>query len=213
MVQTVIGIFDTNQQAQATVEALVSANFRWDSINIALQEELKGRGDVTDEKSTQKSSVASFFRKIFNNDAGEAQRYAAVAQQGAMVVIHTNTREEAEIAAALMDAGGAINVDERARLLEDSWTRQDRMAGYGDQSVKVFPGVAEYDKTDDPVSQDTRVEERIVSSGDVRVRSRIVERPAGPDVRVREEQISLEPRDPARTIRHSDSEVPEEDNI
>jgi hypothetical protein len=213
MIKTVIGIFDTNMQAQAAVEALVSSNFKWESINIALQEELKGRGDVTDEKNTQKSSVASFFRKIFDNDASAAQRYAAVAQQGAMVVVHTNSMEEAEKAAALMDGSGAINVDERARLLEDSWTRHDRTAGYGDQSVKVFPGVAEYDKTDEPAPQDTHIEERTVSTGEVRVHSRIIDRPAGPDVRIREEHISMEPRDSNRVVGQTGSEIPEEDNV
>jgi hypothetical protein len=196
MTKTVIGIFETDDQAVAAAEALVSGNFKRESIDVAKQESLKGRGDVTDEKNTLDSGIGKFFRDIFP-DTEIALRYAAVAQQGAMVVVQADNTEDAVRAADILDACGAINVDERARLLEDSWTRQDRTAGYGNAEVKVFPGVGEYDQTSEtPADQQTHIEERFVSTEGVRIRSRIVEKPAGENVRIREEYREVEAKDP-----------------
>lgn len=194
MAKTVIGIFETDDQAVAAADALVSGNFKRESIDIAKQELLKGRGDVTDEKNTLDSSIGKFFREIFP-DTEVALRYAAVAQQGAMIAVQTDYAEDAVRAADILDACGAINVDERAKLLEDSWTRQDRTAGYGNADVKVFPGVGEYDEiSGSPVDRGTQVEERFVSTEGAKVRSRIVERPAGENVRIREEYTEVEPK-------------------
>lgn len=192
MAQNVIGIFDTDDQARTAVEALVAANFNRDKIFMAPNDMIKGRGDMTDEKNTLSGKAGRLFMDIFS-DTKDALRYAAVAEQGSVVIFEAENMDEALQAADLLDASGAINVNDRATLLEDSWTRQDRTAGYGNPEVKIFPGVAEYDKTDEPVDQDTRVEDRVASSGDVRVRSRIVDRPAGDNVRIREAYTEVTP--------------------
>lgn len=194
MDKTVIGIFDTDDQAVAAAEALEAAHFKKESIDVAKQESLKGRGDFTDEKNTLDSKIGKFFLEVFS-DWDVALRYAAVAQQGAMVVVHATDMDDAVKAAEILDVCGALNIDERARLLEDSWTRQDRTAGYGNAEVKVFPGVAEYDKDSTiPADQRTNIEERFVSTGGVSVRSRIVEQPAGENVRIREEYTEVQPK-------------------
>lgn len=66
------------------------------------------------------------------------------------------------------------------------------MAGYGNE-VKVFSGLEEYDKTDRPDDTMVHVENKIVSADNVRVRSRIVDRPEG-HVRIREEFLEVEPK-------------------
>jgi hypothetical protein len=191
MTQTVIGIFETDTQAMAARDALVAQNFKYDNIDLATQNSLSGRGDVTDEKSTLDSKAGKFFRSIFR-DTTVAMRYAAVAQQGAMVVVHVEDMNEAVAAADTLDICGAINVDERAKLLEDSMTRQDRTAGYQNE-IKVFPGIAEHKKSEIP-DEGPHIGDRFIANENVRIRSRIVDRPAGPEVRVREEFLEVEPR-------------------
>lgn len=194
MAQNVIGIFDTDDQARAAVEALVAADFSRDRIFMAPNDMIRGRGDMTDEKNTLSGKAGKLFMNIFS-DTKDVLRYAAVAEQGSLVIFEAENMDDALRVADLLDASGAVNVNERATLLEDSWTRQERTAGYGNPEVKVFPGVAEYDKTDEPVDQSTHVEDRLASSGDVHVRSRIVERPAGDNVRVREAYTEVTPSD------------------
>ena len=197
MEQIVIGIFDTSSQAEAAVETLVAANFSIDNMDVSDQTALRERGDVTDQ-NTLNSSIGRFFTDIFNN-SNDALRYAAVAQQGIVVAIQVNDYDEAVRAADILDQCGAINVDERARTLEDSWTREDRTSGYAQNrtgpSVKVYPGIAEYnnnfEKPDDDLAHS---EQRTVETNNIRMQSRIIERSAGDSTRVREEETTTQHR-------------------
>ena len=197
MEQIVIGIFDTSSQAEAAVETLMAANFSIDNMDVSDQTALRERGDVTDE-STLNSSIGKFFTNIFNN-SNDALRYAAVAQQGIVIAIQVNDYNEAVRAADILDQCGAINVDERARTLEDSWTREDRTGGYSQNrtgpSVKVYPGIAEYNNNfEKPGDDKIRSEERTVETNNMRMQSRIIERPAGDSTRVREQETTIQHR-------------------
>jgi hypothetical protein len=79
-----------------------------------------------------------------------------------------------------MDEFGAINVDERSRLLEDSWTRDERTGGYAKDdrntpSVKVFSGIAENTKTSEEPGTVQEVTHTTTPDG-IRLRSRILGR-------------------------------------
>lgn len=187
MAQTVIGIFENDTQANAAVERLKAEGFSRESMNIYLQEETAGRGDVSDEKNTLDTKIGKYFRGVFEN-TNDALRYAAVAQQGAVVSLHTDTYGDALRAANFMDAYGAINVDERSVMLEDSLTREDRTGGYtrsdDTPQVKRFPGIAENER---PSGFQTERTSLSGSAGDtIRVHSRIVDRTTGGEETVRE---------------------------
>src|SRR5687767_8514421 len=98
MTQTVIGIFENDAQALAAQDALVAQNFQSEQIDLATQNALRGKGDMTDEKNTLDSKAGKFFRSIFS-DSTEALRYAAVAQQGAMLIVHVEDMDQAITAA------------------------------------------------------------------------------------------------------------------
>lgn len=181
MAQTVIGIFDYNTQAETAVEMLVAKGFNREKIDVSTQEQTAGRGDVTDEVNTLNSSIGRFFQRVFE-DADQALKYAAVAQQGAVVAVQSDDYSESLKAADILDACGALNVDERSRMLEDSWTRDERTSGYSKKEdvetpeVKVFPGVGEHEQptviktVESPAIQPEQRES-------VRIKSRIIERP------------------------------------
>jgi hypothetical protein len=179
MTQTVIGIFEDQPQAEAAVKALLALNFSKEDIDISLQDQVAGRGDVTDENNTLGSRIGNYFKSIFP-DTNDALRYAAVAQQGIVVALHTESYEDAIKAADTMDQFGAINVDERARLLEDSWSRDERTyqntrENRNEPSVKVFSGIAENTKTSEEPGTIQEVTQTTRPDG-VRTQSRIIGR-------------------------------------
>jgi hypothetical protein len=181
MAQTVIGIFESNIAAYRGVDNLVSNNFNRDYINISVPEESRGRGDVSDEKNTLYSKMGKYFSKVLG-DNNEALKYAAVAQQGVVVSVQTDTYAEAEKAAAILDEAGALNVDERASILEDSMTREDRLTGKNTpESPEGWKGTAS--------SVDSRPDLPSGSRPQVNPRSRIIERPAGNSREVWNEQV------------------------
>jgi hypothetical protein len=179
MAQTVIGIFDSNTQAETAAEMLAVNGFSRESIDVSTQDATRGRGDVTDEVNSLNSSIGRYFQRVFA-DADQALRYAAVAQQGAVVAVQAETYPEAERIADILDQCGAINVDERARTLEDSWTRDDRTRkskpGTETPEVRTFPGIAEHEQpSDTTVERSAAVQP--VQRESIRLRSRIIERP------------------------------------
>jgi hypothetical protein len=196
MAQTVIGIFENDMQAKAAAERLKAEGFNSENLNISLQEETAGRGDITDEKNTLDSKIGKYFRGVFEN-TNDALRYAAVAQQGAVVSLHTDTYDEALRAANLMDAYGAINVDERSMMLEDSLTREDRTGGYTHSDdtpqVKTFPGIAENEKPSGFQTERTFLSDS--AGNNIRVHSRIVDRTTRGEGTVREEHLWIEPQE------------------
>lgn len=191
MAQTVIGIFDYNSQAETAIEMLVAKGFNREKIDIATQEQTAGRGDVTDEVNTLNSSIGRFFQRVLE-DADQALKYAAVAQQGAVVAVQSDDYSESLIAADLLDACGAINVDERTRMLEDSWTRDERTGGYSKKEegqtpeIKVFPAIAEHEQPTTIRSEEsTAIQPEQRES--VRIKSRIIERPVSYGTPARDE--------------------------
>jgi hypothetical protein len=195
MGQTVIGIFETRTEAQKAVEELTARNFNREYIDVSMPDEHRGRGDITDENGTLGSKTAAYFRKIFDSE-DEVLRYTAVAQQGVIVAVQTEIYEHAVKAAEILNACGALDVNERSRILEDSLTRQDRTGGYDrNESVqlKIFPGIAENEKPSGTTVEKSSVSD--VEHGGVKMHSRIVERII-PGVGVaREESRSVEPKE------------------
>ncbi|MBT1699197.1 hypothetical protein KK083_20035 [Fulvivirgaceae bacterium PWU4] len=178
MSQTVIGIFESNSQAEAAAEMLTANGLSREKIDVSTPDATRGRGDVTDEKNTLDSSMGRYFQRIFA-DTDLAMKYAAVAQQGAVVAVQSDTWPDAEKIADILDRCGAINVDERARLLEDSWTRDDRTrrsAGEDAPAVRTYPGVAEHEQpADSTLERSTTIQPQQRES--LRLHSRIIERP------------------------------------
>jgi hypothetical protein len=180
MAQTVIGIFDTYDQAELAVQNLISSNFSKEYIDISKAQEVEGRGDMTDEHNTLGSKAGVYFSKIFSN-TDDVLKYASVAQRGVIVAVQTEWIEDAERAAAILDAYGAINVEERARVLEDSWTRQDRQINAKDARERP-----------DSAYKEPTVKTTESPTPGILIRSRIVDRPIGNDLRVREETVRIE---------------------
>ncbi len=194
MGQTVIGIFKKNSEAQEAVARLVARGIDRGEIDMAYPEAEESRADITDQDHTLDSKVGNFFRNIFS-DTDDALRYAAVAQRGITVAVHTSDYAQAEQVADLLDASGALNVDEAARVLEDSMTREDRK--YNIRQGAAEPNTPAPDFNTRPSSNIAADSERQVEPDRrarpaVRVRTKIIETPLGQNTRLREERVWLE---------------------
>lgn len=170
MAQTVIGIFNDMAEANAAVEKLVASDFNREYIDVSIPEKHQGRGDITDENATLESKTASYFSTIFKNEE-DVLKFAAVAQQGVIVAVQTENYADATTAADILDTAGAINVDERAKILEDSLTRADRTNAYATLGAYIKPPANTRFSSGNkkPVKRDHRS-----SPVDIKTKSRII---------------------------------------
>lgn len=169
MDQTVIGVFDTKQQAINAKEALENASFT-DIDHRTFGE--RGRYENRDASATD--SVYAFFSSLFSNDDETARGFADVARRGTVVTVFTETMEEAKKAATLLDEYGAIDFEQR----------RSAYAGYencdlSDDVIKV-------------IDENIAVGKREVQTGSATVRSRIVAKPVQETLRLREEHIVID---------------------
>ncbi len=109
MAKAVIGIFDSSAEAREAVRNLESRGITSDHVDIRERTEETG----TEEKHEGiGESISNFFSNLFGND-DDAKSYSEVANRGCTVTVYTDSNEEAENVADILDDCGAIDVDER----------------------------------------------------------------------------------------------------
>lgn len=176
MSHTVVGVFDTSNEAQTALQQLVSSGFRREDIDIAPQ------STTGTEKREDNDSIGSFFSNLFGSD-DRSSSYSNYARTGAIVTVHAKSAQEADKAADLMDEYGAVNLDERASGYTAGTTAAD---------TNRTETTTSSDTTIPVIEEEMRVGKRTVETGGVRVRSRIIERPIEEHLRLREEHVHVE---------------------
>ncbi len=191
MAQTVVGFFDNSSEAQRAVEQLQQRGISRDRIDISSGRN-SGSAQVSSDRGESGNGISNFFRDLFGGDNDESDRYTRVGNSAdSIVTVHAQSRDEAEMAADLLDDCGAIDVDERA-------------SGYSNASNLSSGTMSRSEETSIPrVQEDLEVGKRSVETGGVRVRSRIVERPVEEHIRLREENVQVE-RTPVNRLASSD---------
>ncbi|MGA0557668.1 YsnF/AvaK domain-containing protein [Larkinella sp. VNQ87] len=219
MAQTVIGMFDNETEARQAVEQLVSRGFTHDDIDLSVQNttetERAYRSDDDDNDSFS-DSIGNFFGSLFGSN-DEADRYSQVARRlRSLVTVHTQSVEEAERAADILDDAGAVDVDERASqygytsgtnaTTGAAYPATDRLTTDTDYTVGTDQTVRDTDRTYDLpdttrtdadrsipiIEENLQVGKREVTTGGARIRSRIVERPIEETLRLRHERVNVE---------------------
>jgi len=102
------------------------------------------------------------------------------------VTVHVSSAENAHRAAEILDAAGAVDVDERAA-----------QSGYQSNNYAANTGTQATTNTDGQLSaqvieENLQVGKRVEQTGGARLRSRIVERPVEASVRLREEHVTVQ---------------------
>jgi uncharacterized protein (TIGR02271 family) len=197
--QTVIGIFDTSKEAQQAVQQLTSAGFERDFVDVSQASSSASDTSsnyantsgtaaeaVGDAAGRTKDNVGGFFSSLFGDDNDEAETYASVTRSGhSLVTVHVDTAEQAQQAASILDAAGALDVDNKAAEYGVANT-------YTASRAQTTPTAATDATSAQVIEESLQVGKRTEQTGGVRLRSRIVEKPVEASVRLREEHVTVQ---------------------
>ena len=197
MTHTVIGIFESKQEAMTAMNALVSGGFVKENIDVSNRNNTAANTAATATTNQSEGfgdSVTNFFSNLFGDDETTRNNYLNVTNDTeGIVTVHTDTQEQADRAANILDDNGAVDVDERAAQYQQRYaanTAGDANAA-GEMTIPV-------------VEENLQVGKRTVETGGVRVRSRIIERPVEENLRLREEHVVVDRRPVDRAATEAD---------
>jgi len=195
------------------------------------EEKIRQRRDDRDDDNFG-DSIGRFFRNLFDNKQ-DAERYARVGRSSSIVSVYAESSVQAERARDILDECGAFDVDERASSLytertgsytdtvdSDDSTVQSTSnetdvrttdSTYEDRDRMNPDGVSE--RSIPVIEENINVGKREVSTGGVRLRSRIFERPVEENLRLREERVRVERVPADRPATDSDFETFREGEI
>ncbi len=171
--QTVVGLFEYENDAQNAVQKLSATGISQGNIDITKgsKESFKAVSGKDDD-----NAFTRFFKNLFGDDNDDAHRYSTISNQGYFIVtVHASSADDAEQAADILDDCGAVDIDEKARQFGMSGNNNDHD-----------------DATINRVEENLEVGKRTKDTGGVRVRSRIVEKPVEEKLRLREEHVHVE---------------------
>jgi uncharacterized protein (TIGR02271 family) len=171
MSRTVIGIFETLNQAQEAKSYLQSNGFSSENVDIS-----NGMTTASDSSSTAGNEqdfgdrIGNFFKNLFDDD-DESSSHTAAARNGVTVTVHARTEDETLQAVEILDNFGALDVNE--------FSQRSQTGGNASGTIPV-------------IEEELQVGKKEVETGGVRLRSRIVERPVEESIRLREEHVNIE---------------------
>lgn len=209
MTQTIVGVFDSVSDAQRAADRLAQEGIARADMQVHAQDR-SGDTDVggetlgnsatartvaadTGEGAPHEGAIAHFFRKLFGNDdaSEEAGHYRESVRRGhALLSVDVIDEARFDAVRAAMNEAGAMDIDERVA--------QWKTAGYGGYDSGAAPYTADdiaADRKAFPVvKEELAVGKREVSTGGVRVYSRVTETPVSESVNLREEHATIERR-------------------
>lgn len=110
MSHTVIGIFNSSGKAHDALEYLSANGFDRENLDIRTSEAagLEASGSDNVEVS---DPIGDFFSGIFGPGVSEASRYTEAGRNGTIVTVHAGSRDQADVAARILDSHGAADID------------------------------------------------------------------------------------------------------
>jgi uncharacterized protein (TIGR02271 family) len=223
MANTVIGFFDQRSEAEDAVAQLKSAGFNEQDIDISYgsSDQMAGTSgtstldsdgydsnDGTDrhkDNDNKGSGLTRFFNSLFGDDSEDAKKYNHVSKTtGSIVTVYTDSEEEAEDAADILDASGAVDIDERYSTDSANYSR-DGLGVSGSNAMNE--GNSYSSNTEDKIErieEELQVGKRTIETGGVRLRSRIVNKPVEENIRLRQEHVRVERQPVDRPVSSSE---------
>jgi stress response protein YsnF len=212
MSHVVVGIFNNADEAKNAVDKLVNSGFDRNNIDYARGSD-SGYYTNDENRNNNESGVSRFFKDLFDNK-DESDRYARVAKDRYVVSVYTEARGEAHRASELLDEYGAIDVSEKDREFnmqnknaDDTYSNRpnynpndvnERNRSYDDvranrQNEDTYLNDTNKGSKKIPViEEDLEIGKKVIETGGVRLRSRIIEKPVEKIIRLREEHVNVE---------------------
>jgi uncharacterized protein (TIGR02271 family) len=186
MSHTVIGIFNSADEAQDAVQQLLENGYNDNEVDYSGS---ATNYSGTDTHNDNESGISRFFKNLFG-DNDESKRYSNAARNRYVVTVHAASEEEARRASNLLDGYGAIDTDENDGTYtgngNDTYQSSDTSADYR------FNDTDNVNKKIPVIEEELNVGKKVVQTGGVRIRSRIVEKPVEETIRLREERVNVE---------------------
>jgi uncharacterized protein (TIGR02271 family) len=186
MSHTVIGIFNSSDEAKNAVQQLLQNGYNDNEVDYSGS---ATNYSGTDAHNDNESGISRFFKNLFG-DNDESNRYSNAAKNRYVVTVHANSAEQAQRARDLLDDYGAIDVDTDKN--NGAYTT-DEAGSYKNTSADYrFDDTNNENKKIPVIEEELNVGKRVVQTGGVRIRSRIVEKPVEETIRLREERVNIE---------------------
>ncbi|MCU1290718.1 MAG: hypothetical protein JWN60_2947 [Acidobacteria bacterium] len=225
---TVVGIFDSKNEARQAMNELIQNGFVEENIDMSEgrynddSAQTSTAGQTTAAGSTSSSanegigdSVSNFFSNLFSDDNTRAQNYTNVARNSeAILTVQADSQERAQQVAEIFDRYGSVDVDERSTQYQQSsqtggnLTGASNLTGTSDASINNRTNSSETATTGGStipvIEEELRVGKREVQHGGVRVRSHIVEKPVEEHLRLREERVIVNRHPVNRAVTDAD---------
>jgi uncharacterized protein (TIGR02271 family) len=237
--QTVVGVFDSNDDARRAVGELQTAGFSREHVDVASRS-ANSSGNISSDSNHVNSSgtmvegaadraaegveegtsaIGRFFRNLFTDDDDTANRYTHVAERSnSIVTVHADSDERAHEAARIMDRMGAVDVDERSAQYGYG---SNMNMGSTNMNSNMSTDRMDYDRdrTDNTeqsmkvMEENLEVGKREIETGGARLRSRVVSRPVEEAVRLREERVFVDRQRVDRPATDADFETFKEGTV
>jgi len=178
MASAVVAVFDGYDEAQSTVNELMSAGFNTNEIKLN-----EGSALPESRKTSRPGSVKGFFQNLFGTERTEddSRLYDEAVRHGNYVVTAIAEDDaKSELASEVMSHHHPIDIDERSsEWLGTSGQSTTGQTMSGQTSIPV-------------VEEQVKVGKREVERGGVRIFKRVTETPVEEDVTLREERVVVE---------------------
>lgn len=188
MAVKVIGIFDSMNEAELAREQLTGAGIPPGDVRVGPEE--AGDGSVEERRG----GFIAWLKSLFGDDEDYRGTTSEAVRRGSCVVaVEAADDAAAERAERVMQACGAVDIDQRA----ERWRSEEGWQGF-DETAPLYTGDAVEDERRRnaqhiPVVREAlQVGKRDVVRGGVRVVTRIVDRPVEEQVTLREEHARVE---------------------
>ena len=225
MNSTLVGMFDSQAAASEARSQLLAAGFGPAAVSMSnetdtsssTRESTAGSGGQQQEEGV----IARFFGNLFgsddSDDQGYGQTYREAVRRGSYVVsVQASSEDELDRAERILNAAGAVDVDERAQAWrQEGWSGGTGGSAYstgstgsaGSMGVGGTMGTTGSTagnlastgsdlrdgdtRTLKEVEEELKVGKRVVARGGVRIFSRVVEVPVEESVSLREERAEI----------------------
>jgi uncharacterized protein (TIGR02271 family) len=223
MAKTLVGLYDTFEDAEHVVQDLVGNSFSRSDINLVTHD---GNGRQADYSYSQEELLAedgSFVDWL--TDLGvpenEARSYAAgLSRRGALVVVDASD-DLADRGLEIMQRLSSTHINERtAQELQESrvrvtpYTTAQAATNVRRQQERAGGRMTDKGGTTIPVvEEEISIDKRQVEHGKARIRSHVEERPVEESVRLREERVVVERHPVNRPATEADLRATEDETI
>ncbi|WP_298236174.1 YsnF/AvaK domain-containing protein [uncultured Azohydromonas sp.] len=224
MRQTVVGVFDSDAEAQRAAQALANTGIDPACVHVTHSDDTTlGSTAATDTTTTHADTgvmgrVRNFFADLFGpDDDREVGHYAEAVRRGAAVVkVDVDDDARLDQVRDTLQSSGAVDIDERVESWRSEGWSDDALSTpstaaaatnttldrdrttlgetLGNEATARVRATGDTEGVIPVVREELQVGKRAVSTGGVRVYSRTVETPVNETVQLREEHAQVERR-------------------